>query len=74
MRHANLSCPQEMVEVDGLWQYRPVLPGYEINPMKTVEVRVEVLGIDGEKAWILPPKKMRQNQQEIVEISTQYLN
>ncbi|MEA3414083.1 MAG: hypothetical protein U9Q99_00965 [Nanoarchaeota archaeon] len=74
MRPINLSCPQEMVEVDGLWQYKPVLPGFERNPMNTVEIQVDVLGIDGEKALIFLPKILRQSNENTATISIFHLN
>ena len=74
MKSVNLSCPQEMVEVDGRWQYKPVLPGYAKTTMNTIEVQVDVLGIDGEKALIFLPKTLRQSNEDTALISVYHLN
>jgi hypothetical protein len=75
MKKANLSCPREVVFVNGRMVYTPVIPQENTQPSSNVlEIEVNILGVEGEKALILLPEILREGEQNTAIVKVQHLD
>ena len=75
METANLYCPREMVFTDNGIYFNPVVPKID-TPISgsMLEIAVDVLQIDGNKALILLPELLRKGEQDTAVVGIQHLD
>lgn len=75
MKKANLSCPREVVFINGRMVYTPVIPQKNSPQASNVlEIEVNILGVEGEKALILLPEILREGEKHTAIVEVQHLN
>lgn len=75
MKKANLSCPREVVFINGRMVYTPVIPR-ENSPQASnvLEIEVNILGVEGEKALVLLPEILREGEKDTAIVEVRHLN
>ncbi len=74
MEKALLYCPREMVFTDNGIYFNPVVPKID-TPLSgsMLEIAVDILQVDGNKALVLLPELLRKGEQETVIVGLQHL-
>ena len=75
MKKANLSCPREVVFINGMMVYTPVIPKEDtLRSSNVLEIEVNILGVEGEKALVLLPEILRDGDKHTAIVQVDYLN
>ncbi len=75
MKKANLSCPREVVFINGRMVYTPVIPKEDtLRSSNVLEIEVNILGVEGEKALVLLPEILREGDTHTAVVEVDYLN
>ena len=75
MKTANLYCPREMVFTNNGISFEPVVP--KINTPTSgsmLEIAVDILQVEGDRALILLPEILRKGEQHTAIVGIQHLD